>query len=177
MIAKLISNGRLTVLSSVLAVFTLSSLTGRAADSTDEERDGCRKSLETIYAAIQSYRREKKDLPGWLSDLVPKHLKDPNALTCPATRRTGHINNLGTEDPKISTTYLYQFSDGPIPKVVPNGEGHTMKEWKRRQMSLVGGVVPMVRCHNHGRVLNVSFDGDTYESEGSWEGAHRNVMD
>jgi hypothetical protein len=35
----------------------------------------------------------------------------------------------------------------------------------------------MVRCHNHGRTLNVSFDGKIYESEGSWEGAHKNVMD
>src|SRR5687767_13131405 len=99
MIAKLICCGRIALMAALL----LSPANSRAADSTDEERDGCRKNLETIYNAIQSYRREKKDLPGWLSDLVPKHLKDPNALTCPATRRTGHINNLGTEDPKIST--------------------------------------------------------------------------
>src|SRR5687767_3972588 len=133
MIAKPISNVRLAVISILIAAILVP--VARAADAADEERDECRKNLETIHKAIQSFRREQKDLPGWLSDLVPKHLKDPNALTCPTARRTGKINTLGSEDPKISTTYTYQFSDGPIPKVVPNGEGHTMKEWKRKQMS------------------------------------------
>jgi hypothetical protein len=177
MIAKFISIGRLTLLLSTVAALCLTPPAACAADTPEDEREACRKNLETIHKAIQSYRRENKDLPSWLSDLVPKHLKDPNVLTCPSTRRTGTVNNLGTEDPRISTTYLYQFSDGPIPKVVPGGEGHTMEEWKRRQMSVVGGIVPMVRCHNHGRVLNVSFDGKLYESEGAWEGAHKDVID
>src|SRR5205085_791571 len=137
----------------------------RAADDTDGDLEACRKNLGKIYDAIQAYRRDHKDLPSWISDLVPQYLKDPNVLICPATRRTGNVNNLGTEDPKITTTYLYQFSDGPIPKVVPGGEGHTMKDWKRRQMGLVGSIVPMVRCHNHGRTLNISFDGKIYDSE------------
>ncbi|HEY6227089.1 MAG TPA: hypothetical protein VI282_08210 [Verrucomicrobiae bacterium] len=177
MIAKLISNGRLAFVSSSLAALLLLIPSNIRASDADDDRDACRKNLETIYKAIQSYRRDHKDLPSWLSDLVPKYVKDPNILTCPASRRTGKVDTLGTEDPRISTTYLYQFSDGPIPKVVPGGEGHTMEEWKRRQMSIVGGIVPMVRCHNHGRVLNVSFDGNVYESEGAWEGAHKDVID
>ena len=176
MIAKLIRNRFCKFLSAFLIAAALP-IAPRAADAADEDRDNCRKNLQLIYDAIQSYRREQKELPGWLSDLVPKHLKDPNALTCPGTRRTGRVNTLGSEDPKISTTYTFQFSDGPIPKVVPGGEGYTMEQWKRRQMSLVGGVVPMVRCHNHGRVLNMSFDGNIYESEGAWENAHKAVMD
>lgn len=158
-------------------IFSSAAPPAPAADDTDGEREACRKNLGKIYDAIQAYRRDHKDLPSWISDLVPQYLKDPNVLICPATRRTGNVNTLGTEDPKISTTYLYQFSDGPIPKVVPGGEGHTMKDWKRRQMGLVGSIVPMVRCHNHGRTLNVSFDGKIYDSEGSWEGAHQNVLD
>jgi hypothetical protein len=177
MIAKFISNGLPAFLSSALAALLLLPPNIRAADNPDDDRDACRKNLETIYKAVQSYRREHKDLPSWLSDLVPKHLKDPNVLTCPGTRKTGNVNTLGTEDPRISTTYLYQFSDGPIPKVVPGGEGHTMEEWKRHQMSVVGGVVPMIRCHNHARVLNISFDGNFFESDGAWEGAFKDVID
>jgi hypothetical protein len=177
MIAKLISIRPFKFVLTVCIAVALLPSNLCAADAVEEDRDGCRKNLDTIYNAIQSYRREHKDLPGWLSDLVPKHLKDPNALTCPGTRRTGKVNTLGSEDPKISTTYTFQFSDGPIPKVVPGGEGYTMKQWKRRQMTWVGGVVPMIRCHNHGRVLNMSFDGDIYESEGAWENTHKAVMD
>jgi hypothetical protein len=175
MIAKLISNSRIAIFSLIVAIAF--SPGAEAADSTDQERDECRKNLETIYKAIQSYRRENKDLPGWLSDLMTKHLKNPNALTCPTARRTGSINTHGNEDPKVSTTYIYEFSDGLIPKQIPNGEGHTMKEWKRRQMAWVGGAVPMVRCHNHGKVLNVGFDGVIYEGEGGWENSYNEVMD
>src|SRR6478672_4568718 len=76
-----------------------------AADDTNAEREGCRKNLNALYNAIQAYRADQKDLPGWLSDLVPQYLKDPNALVCPATRRTGNVNTMGSDDPKISTTY------------------------------------------------------------------------
>jgi type II secretory pathway pseudopilin PulG len=176
MIAKLIPNGRVAVILSLLIAITFSPAV-RAADSADQEREDCRKNMERIYQAIQSYRRENKDLPGYLSDLVGKHLKDPNALTCPTARRNGNVNTLGNEDPKISTTYIYEFSDQLIPKQVPSGEGHTMKEWKRRQMSWVGGAVPMLRCHNHGKVLNIGFDGVFYEGEGGWENAYSAVMD
>lgn len=133
------------------------------------ERDTCRKNLATLHNAIQAYRLDNKDLPEWLSDLVPKYLKDPNALTCPVARRTGRINNHGIDDPKISTGYVYEFADTPIPKSITGGDGHTMEEWKRRQMGLIGGKVPMVRCHLHTPQLNLSFDGAVFESEGAWE--------
>ena len=149
----------------------------KAADLAETERDLCRTNLFTIYNAIQSYRTDHKDVPGWLSDLVPKYLKDPNVFTCPSVRRTGNFSGIGIEDPKLASTYSYQFSDGPIPKVVPGGAGFTMKEWKRRQMSLVGGKVPMIRCHNHDQVLSVTFDGKFSEGEGAWENALRNEID
>ena len=55
----------------------------RAAESTPGDREQCEKNLNAIFKAIQSYRSEKKDMPPWLSDLVPKYIKDPNTLICP----------------------------------------------------------------------------------------------
>jgi hypothetical protein len=176
MIAKFIPNGRFTRLLSVFTAFALLAAPNRAADA-DSDRETCRKNLETIYKAIQAYRADHKDLPGWLSDLVPKYLKDPNALTCPVVRRTGEVNTFGVEDPRISTAYLYEFADTPIPKSIVGGSDHTMKEWKRRQMGLVGSKVPMVRCHHHKPVLNLSFDGRVFEGEGGWEAELRNEVD
>ena len=140
-----------------------------AADAGPGDREICEKNLNTLYKAIHAYRVERKDLPAWLSDLVPKFIKDPNVLVCPVIKRTGSVNTFGIEDPKISTAYLYEFADTPIPKVIHQGSHHTMKDWKRRQMGLVGSRVPMVRCHHHSPVLNLSFDGKVYESPGGWE--------
>lgn len=45
----------------------------------------------------------------------------------------------------------------------------TMKEFKLRQEELVGVSVPIVRCHLHDPVLNLSCNGRVYESSTSWE--------
>jgi hypothetical protein len=148
----------------------------RAADATPADRDLCEKNLNSIFKAIQSYRAEKKDLPAWLSDLVPKYIKDPNTLICPVLKKTGAVNTLGVEDPKMSTAYLYEFADTPIPSGIYGGSQRTMKEWKRRQMGIVGSKIPMVRCHNHQpNVLNLSFDGRVFEGPGGWESEIREV--
>jgi hypothetical protein len=57
----------------------------------------------------------------------------------------------------------------PLDSSVSEGRKTTMREWKRRQMGLVGSAVPIVRCHLHGRTLNLSFGGEIYESELEWE--------
>src|SRR6478672_11940356 len=137
MIAKLISNARFAFSSALAALFLLVPQNIRAADADD--REACRKNLESIYKAIQAYRADHKDIPGWLSDLVPKYLKDPNVLTCPVVKRTGTVDTFGIEDPRISTAYIYEFADTPVPKSIAGGSNRTMKEWKRRQMGLVGG--------------------------------------
>jgi hypothetical protein len=159
----------LTRISALLAIiaFAASASSTRAADPTDREL--CERNLTNIYKAFQTFRAEKKDLPGWLSDLVPKYIKDPNTLICPTVKKTGSVNSFGIEDPKISTAYVYEFADTPVPAGIQGGSNRTMKEWKRRQMGIVGGKIPMVRCHHHNPVLNLSFDGRVYESAGSWE--------
>lgn len=151
-------------------------LPSRAAEADPADRDECSKNLTNIYKAIQAYRTDHKDIPAWLSDLVPKYIKDPNTLICPVIKKTGAVNTLGVEDPKISTAYLYEFADTPIPTGIHGGSNRTMKEWKRRQMGIVGSKIPMVRCHHHSpQVLNLSFDGRVYQGPTGWEGELREV--
>ena len=77
----------------------------RAAEAGGEDdREMCKKNLTRIYDAIKAYRTQNKDIPGWLSDLVPQYLKDPNVLICPVVKRTGNVVTLGIVDPGISTT-------------------------------------------------------------------------
>jgi len=130
-----------------------------------QEREACIKNLKQIYAAIQAYELDHKDLPNWLSDLVPQYLADANVLVCPVCRRTGRIESAPLADPNISTSYLFEFC--PMPLGDPGG--HTRRDWKRRQMGLVGSAVPIVRCRHHNPVLNLAFDGTVYESPPMWE--------
>src|SRR5579863_5425924 len=74
-----------------IGICALSPLAGRArqesaADSAKlaaAEKEACSKNLLQIYDAIQAYQTDHRDLPNWLSDLVPQYLDDPNVLTCP----------------------------------------------------------------------------------------------
>ena len=155
-----------------LLVLALSFAAGsvQAAEPGDADRELCKKNLTKIYDSIKAYRAEHKDIPPYLSDLVPKYLKDQNTLICPTVKKTGTINNHGIEDPNITTSYTYEFSDTLIPDSILAGSNRTMEDWKRRQMALVGSKVPMVRCHCHGRTLNISYDGQIYEGPAGWEG-------
>jgi len=81
-------------------------------------------------------------------------------------------------DPKIYSSYLYEFTPTPIPEVVKGawpGPQMTMREWKRQQMKLVGPEVPLVRCLLHEPALNLSLGGKVYESPVFWELNFTNV--
>src|SRR5215471_12302859 len=100
--------------------------------STDKgEAAACRRNLEKINAAIKAYRKDNQDVPNWLSDLVPKYLADTNSLICPVTARTGLQSAFGALDPKIRSSYLYEFPPIEIPGVVKGawpGPKLTMRE-------------------------------------------------
>jgi hypothetical protein len=153
-------------------IATLVAPASAAAASAQQERDECARNLQTISQSIQKYRRDQKDVPLWLSDLVPNHLDDPNILVCPVTRRTGEMKNLEYSDPRISTSYIYEFNDKPAP-----GGGGSNRQWKRLQMSVAGSIVPIVRCPNHDPVLNLSFDGKIFESNMVWEDQLKEFVD
>jgi hypothetical protein len=142
-----------------------------------EEKESCVRNLRLIYDAIQAYQMEHKDIPNWLSDLVPQYLNDANVLICPVCRRTGKTEIAGLIDPKLPCSYLYEFCPLPLGSVLPDDPTRTRREWKRRQMGLVGSVVPIVRCRQHAMALNLSFEGKIYESPSLWENLLTNRVD
>lgn len=147
------------------------------AKRDDAEKEACSQHLRIIYKAVQAYETDHKELPNWLSDLVPKYIDDPNVLTCPVCRRTGRAETSALADPKITSSYLYEFCPLPLGSTAPGDPTRTRREWKRRQMGLVGGVVPIVRCRHHAQALNLAFDGHIYDSPPSWETLLTNRID
>jgi hypothetical protein len=137
--------------------------------NTVSDEEICRTNLLKIYEAIQAYEKDHKDLPNWLSDLVPDYLSDVNLLTCPVCKRTGKIESPPLADPKIAASYLFEFCPVPLGTMAPQAPTKTRRDWKRRQMELLGPVVPLVRCRHHRPVLNLGRDGKIYESGTLWE--------
>src|ERR1041385_632983 len=142
-----------------------------------KEKEGCTKNLQTIYTAIEAYRRDHKNLPNWFSDLVPDYLPDVNVLICPVCRRTGETDVAPLSDPRIASSYLFEFCPVPLGNAAPGNPKVTRREWKQRQMGGVGSIVPIVRCRHQPSTLNLAFDGRVYESPPSWEAMLTNVVD
>ena len=153
---------RILVLSIILSILTSPHLLG-AAESTEssqqatQDKDGCIRNLKTIYAAIQAYQKDKKDLPNWFSDLVPQYLPDVTVLMCPVSRRTGKTEPPGLADPKIASSYLFEFCPLPLGGELPSAPTTTRREWKFKQVELVGPGVPVVRCRQHSPHLNIGL--------------------
>jgi hypothetical protein len=156
---------------------TSMSWTSLADEQADKDRQACQANLRRIHEAIQLYRRDHKDIPNWLSDLVPQYIKDTNAIVCPVTVRTAEFQPYqNVADPINNRAYLYEFCPKAMGSIWGGGE-RTMREWKRRQMGIVGGDVPIVRCHLHNPVLNLAFSGRIYESGADWESLFNDVVD
>ena len=162
-----------------LGTFTAGAQTnGVSVDAATQqaEREGCINNLKLIYDAIQAYQMDHKDIPNWLSDLVPQYLGDANVLICPVCKRTGEAETSALADPNLPCSYLYEFC--PMPLTMPSvASGVTRREWKRRQMGLAGSVVPIVRCRHHTPVLNLAYDGKIYDSPTMWESTLSNRVD
>jgi hypothetical protein len=137
--------------------------------NSSADSDLCRTNLQKIFEAIKAYEKDHKDLPNWLSDLVPDYLSDVNVLTCPVCRRTGRIEGPPLADPKIAASYLFEFCPVPLGNMAPKAPNKTRRDWKRRQTQVLGLEVPLVRCRHHKPVLNLAQDGKIYESGTSWE--------
>ncbi len=166
-IASAVSIGLIWGISLSFAQTAPPSATALSRDA--EERAACIENLKTIFQAIQSFKNDHKALPNWLSDLVPQYLEDANLLICPVCRRTGKTETKALSDPKLPCSYVYEFSPAPLGSTYTNVETRTHREWKQRQMGLVGSIVPVVRCRHHQPLLNLAFDGTIYDSGGSWE--------
>ena len=137
------------------------------------EKSQCQLDLTKMFAAVKAYQKVHGDTPDWLSDLVPTYLADTNILVCPAARRTSVTTYPGLEDPRIPTSYTYDFCARQVPITVWGGAPVTMKDWKNRQRKIYGDAVPMIRCTHHDRVLNISYGGELFESSVTWESDDR----
>jgi serine/threonine protein kinase/WD40 repeat protein len=137
------------------------------------EKNQCCTNLLKIHAALMAYQKDHQQMPDWLSDLVPTYLPDTNLFLCPVQAETGMSSSwLPIEDPKITSSYSYEFSALPNSTADSYGlgiAGDTMKTWKTRQLGRYGPVVPVLRCSLHGTVLNVSYGGELWESPPLWE--------
>lgn len=142
-----------------------------AADAADMA--ACKKNLEIIGTAIKAYRKDHKDVPNGLSDLIPNYLKDTNALVCPICKRTGEKSPVGVLDTNVYTSYLYEFAPVPMPEGIKSafpGVDMTMRDWKKQQMQVAGDKVPLVRCFLHLPIaLNLSYGGEVFEGPMLWE--------
>jgi len=140
--------------------------------TNSEDRMACQSQLNRIHGAIQEHQRRTQKLPVWLSDLTPDYIHDPDVLVCPYVRKTGNVKKWKEQfthvpvfgDP-TSCTYAYEFCT----QVIPALPEVTCRDYKQRQMGLMGFSVPIVRCFAHRPVLNLAFDGNIYESPSEWE--------
>lgn len=161
---------RLLLSVSILTVVLATPFAARAAND-DSEKDvaECRQHLEKIYSAIQEYRRDHKKIPGQMHDLVPKYISDEDVFLCPKGKRENADHPYPfLLDPELKSHYIYEFSDREMGSMWQGGKT-TMGEWKGMEMSVLGGIVPILRCILHDPALNVSFDGKFYESPITWE--------
>lgn len=146
------------------------------SNAAEPQKAACNKNLQKIYKAIQAYRADHKDLPNWMSELVPQYIEDKTLFICPSVKESGQPVTMGIIDPNLKSSYIYEFCAQPIPGEIWGGDTMTMRDWKRLQMAMVGGDVPMLRCHNHDKALNIGFNGRAYESDTTWESRYANVL-
>ncbi len=137
-----------------------------ADEPAEAQRKQCRRQLLLLRDALENYREQQGDWPASLTNLMPQYVTDGNLLYCPRNVRPGKEGG---------SRYEYEFSlSGSInalESVIPGGIKRKKREWKERQISLVGDAIPLVRCLAHGedRVLNLPLAGPIYESEKYWE--------
>jgi len=156
----------------LLAVFFGSGLPAADLDARDPDMAKDLENFREIRGAIEAYRKDHGGrLPDWLSDLFPRYLTDPEVLLCPAAERSGQAQLFGNDDPRMRSSYIYEFNTLPASDfhVTDPTARATMKDWKTKQMEAFGAAVPMVRCLNHPRVLNLAVSGDIYETALFWE--------
>jgi hypothetical protein len=119
--------------------------------------------MHRAWEAIMAYRKDRGQLPDYLSDLIPDYLPDVDALLSPTEKRTGRHGDNGHKDPKARNSFCYEFSAAKFRSQT------TMRQAKEAQMMEFGAVVPILRCFLYSRVLNIAYSGDAYESRVTWE--------
>ena len=168
-------------LAAFAAILSAGSLLGQQPDAEKPVRspefESCKTNLNRIFDAIQEYRKDHHTWPKLLSDLHPDYISDLNRFLCPENLRHG-VRSLGGrglrpipfEDP-LPTDYGYEFKTNSYPLWA--GIATTDREFKLRQMKVIGSNVPIVRCmelHGPHPNLFLSVGGNIFEQSGrDWE--------
>ncbi len=123
----------------------------RGAKVTDDDAK-VRERLRLLAAALAKHRRDNKDVPKELEDLVPKYVPEKDLLACPVTGKP----------------LSYQFSAST------KFRDSTYREIKLKQLEdpKIGEYVPIIRAKEvlkNGNVINLSYGGEIYESGVGWE--------
>ena len=144
-----------------LAVFSLVfPLTARADDAADRATDIAQ--MKRVWQALMDYKKAKGALPDKLSDLVPDFLSDPKVLVSPKDDGDNQNGPLTLKEDKHPSSYGYEWGSQKFRTL-------TFKEVKTCQVEEYGPVVPLLRCFLHGKALNISHDGEFYETDVNWE--------
>lgn len=130
---------------------------------TEQERDHaehCKRNFRIISLALTRYRDEHDGrLPHWLSELYPDYLHDENVLLCPHNPNPP-LSPL--KDPHKPCSYVYEFADAkPVEASV--------REWRTEQLQEYGDRVPVIRCFNHPRSINLTYGGEIVFYDFLWE--------
>lgn len=140
------------------------------------EFQSCKTNLNRLFDAIQEYRKSHGTWPDLLTDLHPEYISDLNQFSCPENLRRGG-SGLGARGIRsapwvgpLPKDYGYEFTTNSYPLWA--GVASTEREYKLRQMKVVGSNVPIVRCISHGPEPNLflSVGGNIFEQYGmDWE--------
>jgi protocatechuate 3,4-dioxygenase beta subunit/thiol-disulfide isomerase/thioredoxin len=138
---------------------------------TAAEKEIDKRQMRQVFDAIRAYERDHGKLPDWLADLVPEYLKDPAVLVSPVEIRTGRSALLNFGDPKIKSSYIYEFSAREARGIgTYTGERVlTMREMKSLQKEEYGNASPILRCFLYNPVLSLSWSGEFFETQANWE--------
>ncbi|MBD3266644.1 hypothetical protein GF373_08240 [bacterium] len=121
-----------------------------------EDAESCKQHLRQISLAITKYRQEHNgNLPRKLDDLYPTYIKNRDVFTCP--KHSGSPSGMGSE-------YLFEFTT-----TKHHSNNQTYRDWKTDQLSQFGDKVPVVRCLNHPRSLNLTYGGEILFYGMVWE--------
>jgi hypothetical protein len=136
----------------------------------------CQDNLRRLHSAFNAFVQASNRPPDSVDELVPAFVAaDPVWLRCPLERQGGEIAYSLRPSRSKYSSYLYEFGPEPASSSRARDDavqlwkrGMTVRELRQAEMEHYGLLVPRFRCAHHFPVLNVSSDGEIFESFALW---------
>ncbi|MGI8603085.1 MAG: hypothetical protein ACR2OZ_08795 [Verrucomicrobiales bacterium] len=137
----------------------------KAEEEAHKEMD--RQNLRKLHAGIFAYRKKHGHFPEFLSQLVPEFIS-AEALVSPRPKEKrgqhAYLLKRDHEDPSLSeASYGFEFSN------LVFRDDRTFAEIKEVQRAEWGDTVPILRCFNYDKVINMAYGGEIFETQLDWE--------